>query len=373
MDLRLDDRELDFQERLRAWLDATPVPEGLRDFGSTPTAEDIGPARAWQRLLHDGGWAGLSWPQGSGGAAATPVEQALFAEELAARGLPRQASFVSVELAGPAVIAHGTDEQRATFLPPMLTGEHVWCQLFSEPGAGSDLAALAARAAPVGDGWAVTGQKVWTSGAHYADLGLLLARTGGPGHGGITCFVLPMDRPGIEVRPIRQLDGEEKFNEVFLDGVQVGPADVLGSVDGGWHVAVSILGRERRMLGSVAIALRTALAELTALVAGDAALRRRWAALAVDVELLRWTWLRLLADERGPADPRTSALKLTASRLQREVPDLARDAWGLAFLTDPAAEAWQARLLAAFGASIAGGTSEIQRTILATRVLALPR
>ena len=255
----------------------------------------------------------------------------------------------------------------------MLTGEHVWCQLFSEPGAGVRPRRAARARRPVGDGWVVTGQKVWTSGAQYADLGLLLARTGGPGHGGITCFVLPMGRPGIEVRPIRQIDGEAKFSEVFLDGVQVGAPTcwALWTVAG--TLAVSILGRERRMLGSVAIALRTALAELTALVAGDAALRRRWAALAVDVELLRWTWLRLLADERGPADPRTSALKLTASRLQREVPDLARDAWGPAFLTDPAAEAWQARLLAAFGASIAGGTSEIQRTILATRVLALPR
>ena len=225
----------------------------------------------------------------------------------------------------------------------------------------------------MGDGWAVTGQKVWTSGAHYADLGLLLARTGGPGHGGITCFVLPMDRPGIEVRPIRQLDGEEKFNEVFLDGVQVGPATcwALWTVAGTWRcrssgASAACSGRSR---SRCARRWRSSPPSSPA----TAALRRRWAALAVDVELLRWTWLRLLADERGPADPRTSALKLTASRLQREVPDLARDAWGLAFLTDPAAEAWQARLLAAFGASIAGGTSEIQRTILATRVLALPR
>lgn len=375
MDLRLDADEVSFRERLREWLDHVTLPGGLRDYGATPTAADVPAARAWQAQLARSGWAGLSWPLGYGGASATPVQQALYAEELAQRELPRQGSFVTTELAGPALIAQGSVAQRQQFLGPILDGRHLWCQLFSEPDAGSDLASLRARAVRRTGGWDVSGQKVWTSGAHYADFGLLLARTDPDDatHRGLTCFLLPMDRPDLDVRPIRQLDGEEKFNEVFLDGVRVEDDEVLGDVGGGWQVALSILGRERRMLGAIAIPLRGLLADLAARIPPrQNELQKRWAALAIDVELLRWTWLRLLSVEVGAADPRMSALKLISSRLQREVPDLARDILGGAFLASDGA-VWQQRLLAALGATIAGGTSEIQRSILATRVLGLPR
>ena len=215
------------------------------------------PAVPGSGCMVDGGWAALSWPEPYG-AGATPVEQALFAEALARRRLPRQLSFVSMELAGPVIIAFGTASQRTRFLEPIRRGEEVWCQLFSEPDAGSDLASVATRAVPKDGRWLVSGQKVWTSGAHYSQFGLLLARTDpdAPRHRGLTCFALPMDRPGIDVRPIRQMDEESKFNEVFLDDVPVGPDDVLGEVGGGWKVALSILGRERRMLGSLAIGLK---------------------------------------------------------------------------------------------------------------------
>ena len=217
MDLNLEPREAQFQQQLTEWLDRVELPEGLRDYGATPTGEDVPAGRAWQRALVEGGWAALSWPEPYG-AGATVAEQAIFAETLARRHLPRQLSFVSMELAGPILISFGTEQQKKTLLEPLRRGDEVWCQLFSEPGAGSDLAAISTKAVAGDDGWHVSGQKVWTSGAHYAQYGLLLARTDASQerHRGLSCFALPMDRPGIEVRPILQMDGESKFNEVFL-------------------------------------------------------------------------------------------------------------------------------------------------------------
>jgi alkylation response protein AidB-like acyl-CoA dehydrogenase len=380
VDLELSADERAFRARLEGWLDTVRVPDGLRDYGSTPTADDIEAGRAWQALLVEGGWAALSWPAPHG-AGATPSEQALYAEALARRGLPRQLSFVSMELAGPIIIAFGTPAQQQRWLEPIRRGEQLWCQLFSEPGAGSDLAGLSTRAeASAGDGWRVSGQKVWTSGAHYAQLGLLLARTDPevPKHRGITCFALPMDRTGVEVKPIRQLDGEAKFNEVFLDGVAVGPEDVLGEVGQGWQVALSVLGRERRMLGAVAIGLGAALAEIRQLAEqrdlADALFKARWASLWGRVQLLRWTWFRLLSGRGDTAtDPRMSVLKLTSSELQQQVAGLGADVLGPEFVAGRSGERWRHAFLASHGATIAGGTSEIQRNILGERVLGLPR
>ena len=258
--------------------------------------------------------------------------------------------------------------------------ELIWCQLFSEPGAGSDLAAVRTAAIADGDGWAVSGQKIWTSGAHYADLGLLLARThpAASRHHGLTCFALPMNRPGIEVRPIRQLDGEQKFNEVFLTDVPVEPKDLLGEPGNGWQVALSVLGNERTMLGSQAIGLETSLRRLReqAENAGlaDALFRERWIALYNRVQLLRWTWFRYLSD-RDPTRfaGRTSVLKLVSSELQQQVASLARLTFGHSWSVDDEHDGWRSQLLISLGATIAGGTSEIQRNILAERVLGLPR
>ncbi|WP_214109376.1 acyl-CoA dehydrogenase family protein [Acrocarpospora catenulata] len=379
MDLRLTPAEQDFRSRLEDWLTQVEVPAGLRDYGSTPTREDLDAGRAWQRRLVEGGWAALSWPSPFG-AGATPSEQALFAEALARRGLPRQLSFVSMELAGPIIIAYGSASQREAFLEPIRRGEQIWCQLFSEPGAGSDLASLSTRARAAGDGWLVSGQKVWTSGAHYADYGLLLARTEplADRHRGITCFAVPMGTAGVTVRPVKQMDGESKFNEVFLDDVAVGPGDVLGELGRGWEVALSVLGRERRMLGSLAIGLGAALTEVRREAErrrlDDAVFRARWASLWGRVQLLRWTWFRFLSD-RGDsaADPRMSVLKLTSSELQQEVARLAADILGLDFVYGDAGARWRRVFLAGHGATIAGGTSEIQRNILGERVLRLPR
>jgi alkylation response protein AidB-like acyl-CoA dehydrogenase len=371
--------ELAFRDELRGWLGQVSVPDGLRDYGPTPAGPDLGPARRWQQLLHAGGWAALSWPQPHGRGASFAM-QAIFAEELARRSLPRQLSFVTMEIAGPVIIGSGRPDQASAMLGPMARGELIWCQLFSEPGAGSDLAAVRTAAVPDGDGWVVSGQKIWTSGAHYADFGLLLARTDPAArrHHGLTCFALPMDRPGIEVRPIRQLDGEQKFNEVFLTGVPVERKDLLGEPGSGWRVALSVLGNERTMLGSQAIGLETSLRRLReqaeAAGLGDALFRDRWIALHNRVQQLRWTWFRYLS-ETDPARfaGRTSVLKLVSSELQQQVADLARLTFGPAWSGEPGHESWRHQLLISLGATIAGGTSEIQRNILAERVLGLPR
>jgi alkylation response protein AidB-like acyl-CoA dehydrogenase len=376
---KLGSAEVDtFHAELVEWLDNVEVPEGLRDYGATPTLEDIGPAKSWQRMLHDSRWAGLSWPGEWGGRDASPLEQAVFAEEMARRGLPRQLNIVSLDLAGPMIIAFGTEQQKARHLPRILRGEEVWAQLFSEPGAGFDLADLQSRAEPDGDLWRVTGQKVWTSGAHYSDYGLLLARTDPDAarHRGISCFCLPMDRAGMEIRPLRQMDGESKFNEVFLDDVLVSPDDLLGRPGQGWEVALSTLGRERVTLGAQAVALRQLVEEAaetaSAREAYDACTRDRAAQLWSRVWLLRTTWLRGLAAPGDDGAVALSVLKLAASELQRDVTAFGVSARG------PAAQAGvdgacADRFLAAPGATIAGGTSEIQRNILAERQLGLPR
>jgi alkylation response protein AidB-like acyl-CoA dehydrogenase len=381
VDLRLTADEARFRDELCAWLHSVEVPDGLRDFGSTPTADDVPPARQWQRQLADAGWAALSWPTPHG-RNASPAEQAIFAEELARRNLPRQLSFVTIELAGPILLRHGRPEQIESMVAPMVRGETIWCQLFSEPSAGSDLASLRTVATPGGNGWLVNGQKIWTSGAHYSDYGLLLARTdpSSQRHRGLSCFALPMDRAGIEVRPIRQLDGENKFNEVYLTDVRVQAEDLLGAPGDGWKVGLSVLGSERRMLGSVAIGLDSDLWRLREQVedAGrdDAGFRERWVAVHTRVGLLRWTWFRFLseADTGGTdIDSRTSVLKLVSSELQQEVGRFARDALGGPWALDPQHHGWRQAFLGSHGATIAGGTSEIQRNILGERVLGLPR
>jgi alkylation response protein AidB-like acyl-CoA dehydrogenase len=369
-----------FRQRAAAWLDAVIRPAGLRDYGATPAVQDAPVARAWQRMLFDAGWAGLSWPVEHGGRGASAAEQAAWAEETARRNLPRGTSLTSTELMGPSVIAYGTAQQQRAFLEPTLRGELIWCQLFSEPGAGSDLAGLRTRAvATEGGGWLADGRKVWSSGAPFADYGLLIAVTNpeAPTAGRFSFFLVPMRRPGIEVRPLVQLDGQVKFSEVFLDNVRLEPGDLLGEVGQGWEVANHMLGVERLALGGHALRLEEELRELATAAtrlgrSGDPVFRQDWTRLLTETRVLRWTFSRAVETPTGKPDNRLlSVVKLAATQLEQRVGDLPEAVAGPAFAAGDAG--WAARALTSRGATIAGGSTEVQRNIISERVLGLPR
>ncbi|MDN5855001.1 MAG: acyl-CoA dehydrogenase family protein, partial [Actinomycetia bacterium] len=246
MDLADSPEEAEFRGRVRAWLaealPSLPWPEPIE------LADKLPFWRQWQQMLFDAGFAGISWPPEYGGQGADAKIRAVFTDETDRAGAPERLNTVGEDFAGPTIIAFGTDEQKERFLRPILTGDELWCQLFSEPESGSDLASLRTRATKVDGGWRITGQKIWTSRAHLATNAILLARTGGPDlprHTGISYFLLPLDSEGVTVRPLVHILGEAEFNEVFLDDVFVPDELVLGEVNDGWRVAMATLGFER--------------------------------------------------------------------------------------------------------------------------------
>ncbi len=374
---------------------------------------------AWRRLLLDAGWAAPSWPVGWHGRGLPEWSDGVVAGALAVVGAPGPPPGVGTALAAPTLLTHGSDDLKGMLLGPILTGEHHWCQLFSEPGAGSDLAGLTTRAERDGDQWVVTGQKVWSTSAHHADFGLLLARSDWdvPKHRGLTCFVLPMDQDGVEVRPLRQMNDHSSFNEVFLTGARIPAGHVVGEVGGGWPVALTTLAYERRY--GVAMAGRDAAAgdgraareaEIEAAehrrtyawypqragrpdllveraraagLAADPVVRQRVAAVDALTRANRWTAERARAARalgRAPG-PEGSLGKLGTSVVARAASQghsLIGGAAGLLTGSDAAlagaSGAVAAEVLVSVPAqSIAGGTDEIQKTIVADRVLGLPR
>ncbi len=342
--------------------------------------------REFQRRIHASGYAGLSWPREYGGRAASLTEQAIYLEEYDRAGAPDRLNTLGEGLAGPTIIDFGTEEQKQRFLPPILTGEEIWCQLFSEPNAGSDLAALETRAQRDGAGWRITGQKVWTSRAQIAAHGILLARTGAPRHKGISYFLLPMDAEGVGVRPLRHILGEAEFNEVFLDDVYVPDNLRVGDVDAGWKVAMATLSYERVALATGRVNIRRLMDELIALIressaageviGADPALRRRVAELYARAQIQRINGLRALASmDKGAPGPETSIGKLFSAPLVEDLADLACSLQGLdgQLDEDGALGSWLRLAYQARGTSIAGGTTFIQRNIVAERVLGLPR
>ncbi|MFZ0977512.1 MAG: acyl-CoA dehydrogenase family protein [Solirubrobacteraceae bacterium] len=384
MDFRDTSQDAEFREHARSVLEsavaALPGPEPT-------TLEDKLPYfRQFQEAIHAAGFAGLSWPREYGGRSASLTDQAIFLEEYDRAGAPDRLNTLGEGLAGPTIIDFGTEGQKQRFLPPILTGEEIWCQLFSEPGAGSDLAALEARAERDGDGWRITGQKVWTSRAQIASYGILLARTDGPRHRGITYFLLPMDSPGVTIRPLRHMLGEAEFNEVFLDEVPV-PDDLrVGEVDGGWKVAMATLSYERVALATGRVNIRRLMQRMIEMVAttehngtpigSDPMLRRRIAELYARAQIQRVNGLRALASlEKGTPGPETSIGKLFSAPLVEELADLACSISGLdaQLLGDGELDPWLRLAYQARGTSIAGGTTFIQRNIVAERVLSLPR
>ena len=378
MDLSYSPAELAFRDELRAWLEANHP-------GSGPAGEDGGFefAREWQRRLARAGWAGVDWPVEYGGRGATVTESAIFFAELARAGAPLPANTLGLLLGGPTLMVWGTDAQKERYLPPILTADETWCQGFSEPQAGSDLAGLKTRAVfdEAADEWIVTGQKVWTSGAHVSKWCMLLARTDpdAPKHKGLTYFLMDMEQDAVQVRPLVQITGEAPFNELFIDGARVPAANVVGGVGNGWKVAMTTLMNERAGLAFfVQVRLRQLLDALfdEAGARGlleDPLVADRLGDLHVKCELLRLTSYRgLTALERyGQPGPEGSLAKLMWSQCSQQLSQLAVDLLGPQALgTD---SRWSFELLRARGNSIEGGTTEIMKSIVAERVLGLPR
>jgi alkylation response protein AidB-like acyl-CoA dehydrogenase len=365
---------------IRSFLDSAPKPDGLRNYGPTPTATDVEPGRAWHKYLAEHGYACLHWPVEYGGADASVARQAIFAEECARAGVPRQLGITAIDLVGPVLIRFGTDEQKARYLEPIRLGDDVWTQLFSEPGAGSDLAGVRTKAQRCETGWRIDGQKVWSSAANSAKYGILLARTGENMHRDLSMFIVPMDATGVTVRPLRQIDGESKFNEVFLDAVELAADALIGEVGQGWAIAMVTLGRERLTLGSQAVSMFRLHERMVEAAREhdllDPVLARSMTRLWARMWLLRFTWQRAI--DAGDVDSSAfSVLKLMTSETDRDLGDMATEVLGTDACVDPAGPSDAADLVHAMlvgrAQTIIGGTSEIQRNILGERVLGLPK
>ena len=346
----------------------------------------VDPGAVWARI-GAAGYITPTWPKEYGGLGVKPKVAAAIARTLGRYRMPRFDNPVGVDLAGPAILRWGTDEQKRRFVAPIARHQEIWCQLFSEPGAGSDLAGLATRAVRDGDTWIVRGQKVWTSLGHVAAFGLLLARTDPdvPKHKGITAFLVPMDQPGILVRPLRQITGDPEFSEVFFDEVAIDDSLRLGDVDQGWAVAISVLMNERQSVaggaalpGTVAGRSIAALIERHAPVA-DPALRARLVDAYIEDRLMKFTNQRAADRRRAgqPNGPEGSITKLFFSEHTQRLQNLAVDLEGPAAVAWPEGDRWLKNTAWSFlrvrSKTIAGGTSEVQRNILGERVLGLPK
>ncbi|MGW7460592.1 acyl-CoA dehydrogenase [Streptomyces sp. NPDC054797] len=382
MELTYTEEEEDFRARLRAWL-AKELPA----LPAKPSPDDWPARRAydlgWQRRLYEAGYAGLHWPVDAGGQGATPTQHLIFLEETERAGAPYVgANFVGLLHAGPTIAAEGTAQQRARWLPPVLRGEEVWCQGFSEPDAGSDLASLRTRAVRDGDDYVVTGSKIWTSHAEVADWCELLVRTdpGAPKHRGISWLAMPMDAPGVTVRPLRTLAGSTEFAEVFLDEVRVPVANRVGAQDDGWRVTMVTLSFERgtAFVGEV-VACRRTLGELARAAQAngrwdDPVLRRRLGRLYGEFGALwRLTQWNVSEAQAAGGVPGIggSVFKLAYSHARQELYEAAAQVLGAASLS--LEEEWTLDRLSSLSYTIAAGTSQIQRNIVAERILGLPK
>jgi alkylation response protein AidB-like acyl-CoA dehydrogenase len=394
VDFRYSPAEEAFRAELRAWL-AAHLPRHFAP-GELDEEQDAD-ARferllGWHRAMHAGGWVGIHWPREYGGRGASIMEQVVYAEEMGRAGAPPPINPIAIMMVGPTLMQWGTEEQKRRFIPSMLSAEEIWCQGYSEPGAGSDLAALQTRAVDDGDDFVVNGQKVWTSLAHRAHWCILLCRTdpSAPKHLGISYLLLDMRSPGITVRPLVQITGDAEFNEVFLDDVRVPKANVVGRLNEGWQVAMTTLTHERVGLGNVyqfdrlirdlvMLARRRLLDGRPAIAHG--AVRQRLAELAIEAQALRYTQYRQVTRRaRGAAaGPEASVAKLFGTELNLRITALAAELLGPGGQVERRRGArddtgkWLRRILAARAFTIGGGTSEVQRNIIGERLLKLPR
>ena len=379
--------EAAFRAEARAWLDAhahrRDSHEGKTADHTRDLAGHMQACRDWQRVLYDNNWAGITWPKQYGGRGASAIQSAIFAEEMSQFDVATGAFAVSIGMVGPTLIAHGTPEQQQQHLAPILKGEEVWCQLFSEPGSGSDLASLGTRAVRDGDDWIVNGQKVWTSFGQFADYAILLARTDVdlPKHAGITYFILDMKSPGIDVRPITQITGVQHFNETFLTDVRIPHANIIGEINAGWKGAQTTLMNERSHIGSGGTWSVDQLIQLAQQrgLSGDLNIRQGLAQAHARAETLRYMGFRMrtaMSQMRMPG-PEALTLKLAYANHWRLTAELATEILGAGAMlwADDAPEdnQWGQHLLGQFAIRIGGGTDEIQHNIIAERGLGLPR
>jgi len=380
------------RDAARRWLEQNAARRGAgtlatrrrwRDASPEAQLEHVRACKEWQRTLFDGGWSGITWPTEYGGRGGTAIEQAIFNQEMARFEVGTGALAVGVGMVGPTLIEWGTDEQKSDHLEAILSGDEVWCQLFSEPGAGSDLAGLRTKAELDGDTWVVNGQKVWTSLAQHSDWAILLARTDPdvPKHKGITFFLVEMTSPGIDIRPLRQIDGVAHFNEVFLTDVRIPASQVVGPVNDGWRVTHSTLQSERALIGGgegVRFEDLQALARATG-TSTDPVRRQELARAYIRFELLRFLGLRVQTSlSRGlPPGSESSVMKLSYSQHTAALTDLALRLEGAAGMLGieeaPDGGYWQQQFLSQWAVRIGGGTDQVQRNIIGERVLGLPR
>jgi alkylation response protein AidB-like acyl-CoA dehydrogenase len=376
----------EFRAELRAWLREHPAPA----VTVATTRDEAEILRRWQKTLHAANWVGIHWPVEHGGRGASASQVAIYNEELARANAPGVLGRAGITLVGPTLMAHGTEEQRTRWIPRILAGDDVWCQLFSEPDAGSDLASLTTRAEQHGDVYRVTGSKVWSSYAQFANWAIALCRTDpdAPRHRGISMLAVPMDTPGVEIRPLRQITGKSEFNEVFLDDVAVPVTHRIGPEHGGWQVANTTLANERgttfiwkeQVLLEQAIALLTVTARERG-ASADPRLRQRLAQSRIELEIFRLHNRKTLARlARGDAiGAESSVVKLFWAGLSQRLYETAVAVLGPDGLLAPDDERavddgrWVLGLLQSRANSIMGGTSEIQRTIIGERLLGLPR
>jgi alkylation response protein AidB-like acyl-CoA dehydrogenase len=383
VDLNDTPEQAQYREQIRAWLEEhrseAPVLQG--EGALSDPDEILAARRAWQGRLAEGGLAGVVWPKEFGGQGLGPIESVIVSQEMRRAKVPGILDVIGVGMLGPTIIAHGTDEQKGRYLGPMLHGDEVWCQMFSEPAAGSDLAAVQTRAKQNDDGtWTLNGQKVWTTNAQFSAYGLLLARTNVdvPKHKGMTMFIVPMDAQGVTVRGLRQISGEAEFNEVFFDDVTI-PADtVVGGVDNGWGVGLTTLMYERLTIGlgsegfgyngdRFARALRGDEAAVK-----DSDVRHQLGEIAAELEAIRWTGYRSISDLQGGQipGPEFGLAKVTTVNNAVKAGDLIADVLGPEALDEDCEWSYMISFLP--GLKSAGGTEEILRNTIGERVLGLP-
>ncbi len=391
MDLSFSEQEESFRIDLRTWLEANVGDQGATEFESLE--DEVRILLAWQKRLHEGGWVGVHWPREYGGRGATSVENYILQEEMARAQAPEIIGRIGINLVGPTLIAHGSEEQKLRHLPNILAANEIWCQLFSEPNAGSDLSSLRCRAERDGDAFVVNGQKTWTSYAQFADWGILLARTDPQvsKSRGISFLIVDMNSPGVTIRPLRQMTGSNEFNEVFLEDVRIPAGNLVGEINRGWQIAGTTLSHERgtsprqlvmhRILLDALIQLAHDTPRGTGTASDDPIIRQKIARVATEVEIFKLHNWRTLTQVRrhGKPGPESSLVKLFWSEMSQRLHDVAMEILGPRgqYWSGEPRAAWNGRWLRSYqyyrAATIFAGTSEVQRNIIAQRVLGLPR